>query len=185
MGWVLRVFQSRKRSLMLTLEISCHCPTIVLLPALESMESKRHTSYRSYSTNIYSNEQHLNYWERLHALKLYSRHRLRERCIMVYIWKITQHMVSTIDATMGYKIKSRKHPRHGRECVIQTQTNRNPGQSLQKNEITVFGPRLYNSLPKYQTDIESVKTEKFKLELDKFLHLISDEPKMPNYVTVS
>ena len=55
MGWVLRVFQSRKRSLMLTLEleISCHSPTRVLLPALESMESKRHTSHRSYSTNVY------------------------------------------------------------------------------------------------------------------------------------
>ena len=30
-----------------------HSPTRVLLPALESMESKRHTSYRSYSMNIY------------------------------------------------------------------------------------------------------------------------------------
>ena len=36
-----------------TLEISCHSPTRVLLPALESMETKRHTSYRSYSTNVY------------------------------------------------------------------------------------------------------------------------------------
>ena len=36
-----------------TLEISCHSPTRVLLPALESMESQRHTSYRSYSTNVY------------------------------------------------------------------------------------------------------------------------------------
>ena len=32
-------------------------------------------------------------------------------------------------------------------------------------------------------DIESVKTEKLKSELDKFLGLIPDEPKMPNYVT--
>ena len=36
-----------------TLEVSCHSPTKALLPALESMESKRHTSYRSYSTNVY------------------------------------------------------------------------------------------------------------------------------------
>ena len=36
-----------------TLEISCHSPTRVLLLALESMESKRHTSYRSYLTNVY------------------------------------------------------------------------------------------------------------------------------------
>ena len=45
--------------------------------------------------------------------------------------------------------------------------------------------RLYNSLPKYLRDIESAKTEKFKLELDKFLELIVDEPKMPNYVTAA
>ena len=36
-----------------TLEISSNSPTRVLLPALESMESKRHTSYWSYSTNVY------------------------------------------------------------------------------------------------------------------------------------
>ena len=36
-----------------TLEISCHSPTRALLPALESMENKRHTSYRCYSTNVY------------------------------------------------------------------------------------------------------------------------------------
>ena len=47
-----------------TLEISYHFPTRVLLPALESMESKRHTSYRSYSTNVYIQ----NHWST--ALKL-------------------------------------------------------------------------------------------------------------------
>ena len=36
-----------------TLEISCHSPTRVLLPALESIESKGHTSERSNSTNVY------------------------------------------------------------------------------------------------------------------------------------
>ena len=41
MGWVLRVFKSLSHAD--TLEISCHSPTRVLLPALESMESKRHT----------------------------------------------------------------------------------------------------------------------------------------------
>ena len=41
---------------------------------------------------------------------------------------------------------------------------------------------MHNSFPKYLRGIESVKTEKFKLELDKFLKLIPDEPKMSNYV---
>ena len=63
-----------------------------------------------------------------------------------------------IDGTMEHKIVTRKHPRHGTQCVIQYPTNRNPAQSLEENAITVFEPRLYNSLPKYLRDIESVKT---------------------------
>ena len=94
-------------------------------------------------------EQHLNYWGRLHELKLCSLQRRRERYIIIYIWKITQHMVPSIDGTIGHTIKNRKHPRHGTQCVIQYPTNRNPAQSFQENAITVFGPRLYNSLPKY------------------------------------
>ena len=66
--------------------------------------------------------------------------------------------------------------------IQQTETQLNP---FKKNVITVFGPRLYNSLPKYLRDIESVKTEKNKFELGTFLELIPDEPKMPNYVPAS
>ena len=94
-------------------------------------------------------------------------------------------MVPNIDGTMGHTIKTRKHPRHGTQCVIQYPTNNDPAQSLQENAITVYGSQLYNSSPKYLRDIESVKTEKFKFELDKFLELIPDQPKMPNYVTAS
>ena len=53
--------------------------------------------------------------------------------------------------------------------LIVYQTNRNPAQYLQEYAITVFGPRLYNSLAKYLRDIGSVNTERFKFELDKFL----------------
>ena len=92
-------------------------------------------------------------------------------------------MVPNINGTIGHTIKTRKHPKHGTQCVIQYPTNRNPAQSLQENALIVFGPRLYNSLPKYLRDIESVKTEIFKFELDKFLYTIPDQLKMPNYVT--
>ena len=88
-------------------------------------------------------------------------------------------MVPNIDGTIGHTIKNRKHPTHGTQCVIQYPTNRNPVQSLQENAITVFGPRLYNTSPKYLRYIKSVKTEKFKLELDKFLDTIPDQPKCP------
>ena len=54
-------------------------------------------------------------------------------------------MVPNIDGKIGHKIKTRKQPKHG----------------TQPKQLHVFGPRLYNLLPKYRRDIESVKTEKF------------------------
>ena len=61
---------------------------------------------RTFSNKI-TEVQHLNYWERLHELKLYSLLKRRERYIIIYISKITQHMVPNIDGTMGHKIKIR------------------------------------------------------------------------------
>ena len=159
MGWVLRVFQSRERSLMLTLVKSLVIPLLEYCCQLWNPWKAKYIQaieafQRTFTYNI-TEVQHLN-WERLHELKLYSLQRRRERYIIIYIWKITQHMVPNIDGvlTMGRKIKTRKHPRHGTQCVIQYPTNRNPAQSLQENAITVFGPRLYNSLPKYLRDIK-------------------------------
>ena len=178
-----------KRSLMLTLLKSLVIPLLEYccqlwnpwtakdLQAIEAIQ-------RTFTYKI-SKAQHLNYWERLHEHKLYSLQRRRERYIIIYIWKITQHMVPNIDGTIGHTIRTRKPPRHGTQCVIQYPTNRKQTQSLKENAITVFGPRLYNSVPKYLRDVESVKTEKFKFELDKFLESIPDQPKLPNCVTAS
>ena len=79
---------------------------------------------------------------------------------------MAQYLVPNIDGTMGHTIKTKKRPRHGAQIVIQYLTNRNPAQTLQENAKTVFMPRPYYSLPKYLRDINSVKTEKLKVELD-------------------
>ena len=148
MGWVFRVFQSRKRSLMLTLLKSLVIPLLEYCCQLWNPWKAKdiqaiETIQRTFTYKI-TEVQHLNYWERLHELKFYSLQKRRERYIIIYIWKITQHMVLNIDGTIGHTIKTTKHRRHGTQCVIQYPTNRNPTQSLQKNAITVFGPRLYN-----------------------------------------
>ena len=67
-------------------------------------------------------------------------------------------MVPNIDITMGLKIKTRKHPRHGTQCVIQHLINRNPAQSLQENAITVFGHRMYQLCCKSGKQWEIFKT---------------------------
>ena len=130
MGWVLRVFVSGVLSHADTLEISCHFPTRVLLPALKSMDIQAIEAIQRTVTYKITEVQHLNYWETLHELKLYSLQRRRECYIIIYIWKITQHMVQNIDGTMMHTIKTRKHLRHGTQCIIQYPTNRNPAQSL-------------------------------------------------------
>ena len=106
MRWVLRVFQSRKHSLMLTdmLEVLSLPYTRVLLAALESLDGKRHTSYRSYLKDVFLQNHRstaFNYWERPHEIKLYSLQNCRECHIIMYIWKLTQHMVPNIDGCQG------------------------------------------------------------------------------------
>ena len=142
MGWVLRVFQSWKRTFMLTLLRSLVIPLLEYWCKLCNPWKAKDTQtieaiQRTFTYEI-TDVQHLNYWERLHELKLYSLQRHRERYIIMYIWKITQHMVPNIDGTMGHKIKTRKHPRHWTQCVIQYSTNRNPAQSFQENAITFW-----------------------------------------------
>ena len=131
-------------------------------------------------------EQHLNYWERLHELlKLYSLQRRRERYIVIYIWKITQHIVSNIDGNNGAHNKNQKTSKTW-NTVCYSVSNKQKTSTIPSRECNqCIWPRLYNSLPKYLSDIESVKTEKFKFELDKFLETIPDQQKMPNYVTAS
>ena len=190
MGWVLRVFQSWKRSLMQTLLKYLVIPLLEyccqLLNPWKAKDIQATEAIQSTFMYKIAEAHHLNYWERLHELKLYSPKKRRERYIIkICIWKITQRMVQNIDGTMGHKIKTPKHPWRGTQCVIQYPANRNPAKSLPENAITIFGPRLYNSLPKYLRDIESVQTEKFKFKLDKFLEFIPDEPKIPNYIYVT
>ena len=99
-GWVLRVFQSRKCPLMLTLLKSLVIPLLEYCCQLWNPWKTKHIQaieaiHRS-STYKSTEVHHLNYCERLHELKLYSLQRRRERYIVIYIWKITQHMVYQI-----------------------------------------------------------------------------------------
>ena len=107
-----RDFLERERSLMLTLLKSLVIPLLEYICQLRNPWKAKdilaiEAIQRTFTYNI-TEVQHLNYLERLRELKLYSLQRRRERYIIRYIWKITQHMVPNIDGTMGHKIKNRK-----------------------------------------------------------------------------
>ena len=129
--------------------------------------------------------QHLHYWERLHELKLYSPETTWTLYNYIYLEDNTAYAkclwcneaenrnqeTSKTWNTACYYVSNKQNP-----CTI---------LSRKFNAVILFGPRLHTSLPKYLRDIESLKTEKLKFELDKFLELIPDEPKMPNYATAA
>ena len=64
---------------------------------------------RSFASRI-SSVQHLNYWERLKALNLYSLQRRRERYTIIYVWKTLERIVPNVG------IQVNEHPRRGRLC---------------------------------------------------------------------
>ena len=145
-----------------TLEISCHSSTKVLLPALKSLLIPRVLlpALKSLDTLLEYCCQLWNSWKakdiqaiaaiqlkftyKSTALELLGKtallgttgkdslQRRRERYRIIYIWMIIQHMVPNIDGTIGHTIKTRKHTRHGTQCVIQYPTNRNPANPFKK-----------------------------------------------------
>ena len=156
------------------------------------MGMKRHTGYWSYSTNVYIQ----NHWSR--APKLLGKTARTQILLFpetqrtlydyIYLEDNTAYMVPSNDCTMGHKIKTGKHPRHGTQCVIQYPTKRNPAQSLQENARTLLGLRLYNSWQNIRETSKVFQTwarawaRKFKLELNKFLELLMS-PKYPIMLT--
>ena len=140
MGWVLMVFQSRKRSLMLTLlkylvipllDYCCQLWNPWKAKEIQAIEAIQRTfTYKI--TEI----QHLNYWERLHELKWYSLQRRRESSIIVYICKITQHMHGAKywrhNRAQNKKQKTHKDMEHSALCSVQqTETHHNPFKKMQ------------------------------------------------------
>ena len=72
-GWVLRVFQSRERSLMLTLLKSLVIPLLEYCwNSWKAKDIQAIEAIQQTFTYKITEVQHLNYWERLHELKLYS-----------------------------------------------------------------------------------------------------------------
>ena len=85
MGWVLRVFQSWEHSLMLTLLKSLVIPLLESCGQLwnpwKAKDIQAIEAVQQTFTYKITEVQHLNYWERLHELKLYSPQRRHERYI--------------------------------------------------------------------------------------------------------
>ena len=104
MGWILRTFISRERTVMLLLFKSLVLSRVdngSQLTELWSPHQKQHICLiekiqRSFTKHI-DGLKDLSYPESLCALKLYSLQRRRDRYIIIYMWKIVEKLVPNLN----------------------------------------------------------------------------------------
>ena len=112
--------------------------------------------------------------KRLKQIKMYSEQRRLERYRVIYAWKILQGLVPN----PGLK-EAPENEYLGRRCHLpKINHGRQAIQTLKEPSFQVSGPNLFNSLPKRIRNMRKCTQEEFKLELDKYLQTLPDQPKI-------
>ena len=114
----------------------------------------------------------MHYWSQLKTMSLSSQERRRERYMIIFLWKISQHMVD------GYEVPFYVNPRRGRLIVL-NHSLRGTASKVRKARdcsLAIKGAKLFNLLPAYIRNIDSEDVTLFRYELDSFLSGIPDEP---------
>ena len=175
-GWVLRTFRCRQTSFLkfvfktLVQGHVDYCSQLYFPSQSAELEAIENIQ-KSFTKKI-PEVSHLNYWERLTYLKMYSQQRRAERYRIIYTWKVLEGLVPNCG------IKESISDRRGRECIIPHVKGKSSIQSLRNQSFQVNGPRLFNSLPKKLRDIRKVSVDDFKEQLDKYLSALPDHPKV-------
>ena len=114
----------------------------------------------------------LNYWEKLAKLGVSSQERRRERQQIIFIWKVSQDLVS------GYSLNWSLSERRGRMVIPSHVELRAPAKirNARERSLAVHGARLFNLLPIHLRNEDCGDIELFKNHLDLFLSDIPDEP---------
>ena len=184
-GWILRVFKTREQLAMMTLfksmvlphlEYCCPlwCPTSIgRIRQVEAIQ-------RSFTAKIVSIG-HLNYWERLKQLGIYSLERRRERYQIIYIFKIMQGLTPNFEGDK-FRIRTEYSARRGRICVVPGLNTLALASVTSRIEasLPVRGPKLFNCLPVNIRNFDG-SADTFKSRLDRFLSSVPDQPCMPAY----
>ena len=174
-AWILSVFSTRDREVMMTLykslvrpRVEYSCPLwdpkkIGDISLLEQVQ-------RQFTSRI-KDIHHFSYYERLAALQLMSLQRRRERYTILHLHKVIYHSVaSDLNITTSY------NPRRGLHVNIPPimKGTKARVQTLRDDFFTVSAPQLFNSLPQCIRDEE--RYEPFKSKLTVYLLRIPDHP---------
>ena len=110
-------------------------------PHLSRQMQKIERLQQAYSKKI-PEVSHLNYWERLKHLKIYSQERRMERYRILYAWKILEG----ISPNCGLVCLNSE--RRGRDIKIPSIKGKGKISTLREASFQVHGAKLFNSLPK-------------------------------------
>ena len=178
--WILSVFKTRKRSVMMTLykslvrsllEYCCPLWNPSKITDIQLLESVQRTF-----TNRIAGLQGTDYWDRLKTLNLMSLQRRRERYIILQMWKLL-HCISPNDIGVKFQDKNRHGFKADVPKLVKTSLQHN--QSLYDASFSVLGPRLWNIIPAHLTRVADA--EQFKIQLTNYLFTIPDRPPVAGY----
>ena len=101
----------------------------------------------------------MNYWEKLSELHLYSQERRRERYQVIFIWKISQGMVS------GYSMDFSYMGRRRRYAVPKQVVRAAPSlvRNARERSLGVRGANLFNLLPEQLRSMNTDHIDLFNL----------------------
>ena len=125
--------------------------------------------------------QGMSYWQRLHALGIYSLERRRDRYTILYTYKVILEIAPNFDDDR-FKIKTVHNVRRGLLCIVPpintVATMRI--KTIVEHSFAIRAPRLFNCVPK-SIRSNNLSYEAFKSGLDKFLDKVPDLPSLTNY----
>jgi hypothetical protein len=156
-GWILRTFRNRQTWFLQLIWKTLVQPNVdycsqLYFPHLSSEVQQIENLQQIYTKKI-PEVGHLNYWERLKMLKMYSQERRMERYRIIYAWKILEG----ISPNCG--LVSHTSDRRGRELRIPAIRGKGTIQTLREASFQVHGPRLFNSLPISIRDLNKYKLD--------------------------
>ena len=184
-GWGLRTFRSRSRRLVLQLLKSLVQPHLdycsqLWCPSAQHLINKLEGVQKSLISRISDAElRGKTYWEKLEHLNLFSQERRRERYMILFIWKLSQGLIS------GYNIPFNYNSRTGRWAIpASSASNGTPSniRHAKENSLRIKGCRLFNLLPAVLRNANHGDLLMFKNNLDHYLSSIPDQPTVPGLV---
>jgi hypothetical protein len=186
-AWILRSFKSRSPTLMLQLWKSMVIPHLdycsqIWNPHNVSDIQQLEELQKSYVRRI-GGFRHMDYWDALKKLGLYSLQRRRERYQIIYVWTILEGISPNIMADNGLPlITAKSTARRGRTIPLPA-VKRTKYSNLRYNSFPYHGARLYNKMPNSLRSLTQISKNKFKACLDSILKGVYDEPQILQYTS--